>query len=488
MNEIIWIITASIFLADIAVRIGLSIRIIMRKQAVAVTFSWLVVVLMIPFLGAVVYLLFGENRLGERRAKRASAWTPLILQLVQGYKRRSFNNWEDLSQQCEQIHKQIDTTIGIPTMPDNRLTLVGNSNAFFKQLIDDIDQAKSTCFLEFFIWHNGGEANKVGEALKKAHDRGVCCRILVDSIGSKEFLSSEKCQDLRKHGICIAESLPAGLFRALFVRIDLRNHRKIISIDNRIGYTGSQNLVDPRFFKQDHGVGEWVDIMVRIEGPVLGIMTMLFLFDWAMEEDTSLNEMSEQEHKYTKNAIHYGDIPVQIVPSGPGYTENCIHDLLLTTIYAARKEIILTTPYFVPDNAILTALKSAARRGVSVTVIVPEKNDSRMVHYASRARYSELINADVQVMLFSKGLLHSKTISIDNEFCLIGSVNLDMRSFWLNFEMTMFIYNRKFTSSVRELQQQYLDLSTQLTLDNFQKRSFGERFLENTALLVSPLL
>ena len=486
MNEIIWIIIASVFIVDLAVRIGLSIRTIMRKQAVAVTFAWLVVILMIPFLGAIIYLLLGENRLGERRAKLASVWVPLIIQLVKGYKQRAFNNWETLSRQCEPIHKQIDTAIGIPTMPNNRLILIDNSDTFFRQLITDIDHAESTCFLEFFIWHNGGSADKVGEALKKAHDRGVCCRILVDSIGSNEFLGSDKCRELRKHGICIAESLPAGLFRALFVRIDLRNHRKIISIDNRIGYTGSFNLVDPRFFRQDQGVGEWIDIMVRIEGPVLGIITMLFLFDWAMEKDTSLCELSEQE--YTESPFPHGDIPVQIAPSGPGYTENGIHDLLLTTIYAASKEIILTTPYFVPDTAILTALKSASQRGVSVTIIVPEKNDSRMVHYASRARYDELINANVKIMLFSKGLLHSKTISVDNEFCLIGSVNLDMRSFWLNFEMTMLIYNRDFTKSLRELQQNYLDLSTQLTRDDFQRRSFGERLLENTALLVSPLL
>ncbi len=486
MNEISWIITTSIFLVDLTVRIGLSIRIIMRKQAVSVSFAWLVVVLMIPFLGAIIYLLFGENRLGERRAKITSVWVPIILQLAKGYKQRAFNNWESLSRQCEPIHKQIDTAIGIPTMPDNSLTLIDNSEDFFRQLITDIDQAESTCFLEFFIWHNGGAADKVGEALKKAHDRGVCCRILVDSIGSKGFLGSNKCREMRKHGICITESLPAGLFRALFVRIDLRNHRKIISIDNRIGYTGSHNLVDPRFFKQDQGVGEWIDVMVRIEGPVLGIISMLFLFDWAMEKDTSLCELPEQE--YTEDEMPHGNIPVQMAPSGPGYTENCIHDLLLTTIYAAREEIILTTPYFVPDSTILTALKSASQRGVSVTIIVPEKNDSRMVHYASRARYGELIDAGVKIMLFTKGLLHSKTISVDNEFCLIGSVNLDMRSFWLNFEITTIIYNRDFTKSLRELQQNYLDLSTQLTGDDFQRRSFGERLLENTALLVSPLL
>ncbi|MCF6186553.1 MAG: cardiolipin synthase, partial [Desulfobulbaceae bacterium] len=316
--------------------------------------------------------------------------------------------------------------------------------------------------------------------------RGVRCRLLLDSLGSKLFLRSSQCRELEAQGVEVIECLPAGLFRALFVRVDLRNHRKIISIDGCIGYTGSQNLVDPKFFKQDQDVGEWIDIMVRIEGPVVEIMTASFLYDWAMESGERLDDLNKRGETYPVPPA--GDIPVQLAPSGPGFAEDAIHNLLLTTIYAARKELILTTPYFVPDNAILAALKSAAQRGVNVTIIVPEKNDSKLVHYASRARYGELVEAGVQVMAFSGGLLHAKTISVDNDFCLIGSVNLDMRSFWLNFEMTLFIYNKKFTNALHDIQQNYLAASSPLDEEAFKKRSFHERFLENTALLVGPLL
>jgi cardiolipin synthase len=226
--------------------------------------------------------------------------------------------------------------------------------------------------------------------------------------------------------------------------------------------------------------------MVRIRGPLIEVMTAAFLYDWTLETGESIDSLREKKMLFSPEPA--GDAVVQMVPSGPGFSENAIHDLLLTTIYAARRELILTTPYFVPDNAILAALKSAARRGVSVTVIVPYKNDSKLVHYASNAMYDDLIEAGVKIMLFTEGLLHSKTITIDNDFCLFGSVNLDMRSFWLNFEITLFIYDHKFTSKLRNLQQEYISGAHPVDHDLYQRRSLGQRFKENVALLVGPLL
>jgi len=486
MDKIYWILTSTLFLTDLAIRIGLSLRVIMRKKAASVTLAWLVIILVLPFLGAAIYLLFGENRLGEKRVKRAAAVVPLILRWADNLKSRSFTNWQSLNPECEPIHRQIDAAIHIPTMPDNQLCLIEQSDEFFRQLISDIEQAKSTCFMEFYILQSGGETDKVCQALQQANKRGVRCKLLLDSIGSKDFLTGKVCRALRESGVKIIECMPAGLLRAIFVRVDLRNHRKIITIDGQIGYTGSQNLVDPKFFKQDQDVGQWIDLMVRIQGPVVEIMTASFLYDWALESGERLEALKVKGE--LEPVAPAGNIPVQLAPSGPGYAEDAIHNLLLTTIYAARKELILTTPYFVPDNAILAALKSAAQRGVKVTVIVPEKNDSKLVHYASRARYCELLPAGVKVMVFSGGLLHAKTISVDNDFCLIGSVNLDMRSFWLNFEMTMFIYDQGLTNQLREIQQSYLLSSFSLDEDNFKNRSFYERFLENSALIVGPLL
>ncbi len=481
-----WILTTSIFLADLAIRIGLSLRIIMRKKAPSVTLGWLVITLLLPFVGAFTYLLFGENRIGQNRSRQVAERLPFFKKWAATLEKRHQVDWSGINHECRPIDAQAHAIIGLPTVDGNNLDIIDTSDVFFDALIRDIDQARESCFLEFYIWHEGGRANEVADALIRAAGRGVRCRVLLDSIGSDAFFNSGTARQMRKNGVKIVEALPAGFFRALFVRIDLRNHRKIIVIDGEIGYTGSQNLVDPKFFKQGNNVGQWVDTMVRVCGPVVEKLTAAFLFDWYVESNLDLDSLQDNEE--IKPVPRCGDAPVQLVLSGPGFAEDGIHDLLLTTLYAARRELILTTPYFVPDNAILAALKSAAQRGVDVTIIVPEKNDSKLVHYASRARYGELARSGVKIVSFGAGLLHAKTVTVDRDFSLIGSVNLDMRSFWLNFELTLFVYNDAFTKRLRAVQQQYINSSTLLDAHHFDQRPFFSRLKENCALLVGPLL
>ncbi|NLX18282.1 MAG: cardiolipin synthase [Desulfobulbus sp.] len=478
--------TTWILLTDFAIRVGFSLRVIMRKRAASISFAWLTIILLLPFVGAVAYLLFGESRLGERRANRLLKDQPILKQWAASLRAIPDVDWHAVNPECQPLNQQIFTTTGMPTMPGNQLELIDNAELFFSKLIADISQARFNCSLEFYIFNEGGRTDEVIKALTEARARGVTCRLLLDSIGSKPFLRSPSADRLRKAGVEIREALPAGLIRALFIRIDLRNHRKIVVIDDEIAYTGSQNLVDPKFFKQDEEVGEWVDAMVRLTGPVVELLAAGFLFDWLLERrqwPTRLKGITG-----IQPVAAAGDALVQLVPSGPGYGENSIHDLLLTAIYAARRELVLTTPYFVPDNAILAALRSAAQRGVEVTLIVPETNDSRLVHYASRAHFTMLSQAGIRIMFFSGGLLHTKTITVDNDFCLFGSVNLDMRSFWLNFEMTLVIYDEEFTDTVRSLQQAYLGRSHQLDLAVFIRRPYWQQLLENVALLIGPLL
>ena len=486
MDRFTWIVTTSLYLADLTIRLGFSVRVIMRKRSPSVSFAWLSVILLIPFGGAILYLLFGENRVGDRRANRLIKNRPFIREWSEALQNTPEIDWSRINPECVPIDRQIRTTTGIPTMPDNRLELLDRAELFFERLCADVRAARTSCFLEFYILNQGGLVDRLITALIEAAGRGVTCRVLLDAIGAKEFLQSPAAARLRTAGVQLLAALPAGLIRALFVRIDLRNHRKIAVIDGEIAYTGSQNLVDPRYFKQEEGVGEWVDAMVRVTGPVVELFTATFMNDWLLETDCRLAEYSGRTDIHPVPPA--GKALVQLAPSGPGYGEDTIHNLLLTTLYAARRELILTTPYFVPDNAILAALKSAAQRGVEVTVIVPEKNDSRLVHYASRARYETLTRAGVHIATFAGGLLHTKTITVDGDFCLFGSVNLDMRSFWLNFEMTLFVYDRAFTARVRDLQQDYLRRCISRDLESFQNRPLRERLMENIALLVGPLL
>ncbi len=498
-EEIHWsyhLIPTIFLLADLTIRIGLSIRVIMRQRPYGVSIAWLVIILLVPLFGGFFYLLFGENRISEKRTERIQRSAEHFQLWLQTLRDRAPVDWDKLNQECLPLHHLAQRHTGLPAMSGNHLELLDSPEKIIGSIIGDIEQATSTCHLQFYIWTEGGLVNDVIDALIRAAQRGVVCRVLLDAIGSREFLKSPTTDRMQKAGIRIRESLPAGLFTALFARIDIRNHRKLIVIDGSIAYTGSQNMADPYVFKQDSGVGNWVDVMVRVKGPVVESLAGTFISDWFLEADIStfkFRSLHEDIDTVRQLAdIHSqdsaGTAAVQLAPSGPGFHADAIHNLLLTTIYAARKELILTSPYFIPDESLLTALKSAALRGVNVTVIIPEKNDSKLAAYATKARFEELAHAGVKLKLFTGGLLHSKTITVDGDFALFGSVNLDMRSFWLNFEATLLIYDSPFSQQLRTLQLGYARNSKDLDLVSFADRSHLERFLENIVLLIGPLL
>ncbi len=485
-----------VLLADFTVRIGLSFRVIMRRRPYGITFAWLIIILLIPFVGAIVYLLVGENRISDKRIARARQSQDYYQYWLNSLRGRAPVKWEDKADSCLPLHNQAEKLIGIPALGGNHLELIETPDDILDAIGDDIRGARSTCHLQFYIWQEGGKVTEIENALLDAAGRGVTCRILLDSIGSSDYLKGDRINELKAAGIRFQEALPAGIIKAIFARIDIRNHRKVVVIDGEIAYTGSQNMVDPRYFKQESGVGQWIDVMVRITGPVVESLAGTFISDWYLDSDEKLMESLGIEAAVAdvrrRTDVHIvektGDTAVQLVPSGPGLVPEAIHSLLLTTIYSARSELVLTTPYFVPDEPLLTALKSAAQRGVHVTLIVPEKNDSRMVHYASRAHYLELIKSGVRILLFRGGLLHSKTITVDREFSLFGSVNLDMRSFWLNFEATLIIYDRDLADKIRTIQARYEDESRDVMLEQVERRPMFNRFKENIALLIGPLL
>jgi cardiolipin synthase len=314
----------------------------------------------------------------------------------------------------------------------------------------------------------------------------VQCHVLVDAIGSKHFLRSAVARDLRHSGVQIVAALKAGLLWLLFVRPDLRLHRKIVVIDGAIGYTGSLNLADPRLFKQNAGVGQWVDAFARVQGTAVGALAATFRRDWAIETGETLSPpVPPGESAIPPNMR--GAV-VQVLSTGPNARVDAIEQVVLMALYAAECDVVLTTPYFVPSESLLTALLSAASRGVHVTLIVPAKVDSRLVHFASRAHQMDLLKAGVRVALYQGGLLHTKSISVDGRFSLFGSLNLDPRSLRLDFEITLVIYDADFTASLRRLQQVYLDKSRMLDLAACQARSAVECLAEDSARLVGPLL
>lgn len=245
-------------------------------------------------------------------------------------------------------------------------------------------------------------------------------------------------------------------------------------------------MVDPRLFKQSAGVGQWVDLMVRMEGPVAITMGILYSCDWEIETGKRLlppqpdiNIMPfEQEQGHT----------IQVIASGPGFPEDMIHQALLTAVYSARERLVMTTPYLVPSDDLLHAICTASWRGVDVNIIIPHRNDNLLVRWASRAFFSELLAANVKIWQFEGGLLHTKSVLVDNQLGLVGTVNLDMRSLWLNFEVTLVIDDDGFGRDLALVQNEYINQSRLIDRQRWQKRAWWQRIIERLFYFFSPLL
>ena len=472
--------------AHVALQVALAWRVIMQRRPTGESLAWVMVIFGFPIVGPLAYLTIGELRLGRRRARRFVELYPPIRKWLADLPQRSLVDWSRLDPQFESLSQLGQSLIGVPSLRGNHVELINDWQHVFARLIADIDAAQRTCHLEFYIWINGGEADKVGDALVEAASRGVVCRVLVDALGSRAFLKSEQAARLRKAGVQVQAALPGGLLRAPFVRFDLRLHRKIVAIDGRVAYTGSLNLVDPRFFKKDAGVGEWVDAMVRIEGPAVEALAITFLADWFVETNSDLAELQATGDAHPQPSR--GDCTVQVMPSGPALATDAVEQMLITAIYAAREELVLTTPYFVPSEPLSLALIAAARRGVKVILVIPARIDSLLVRFASGAFKGDMLRAGVRIMLFADGLLHTKSITVDSSHSLFGSVNLDPRSMRLNFEILLALYDPEFTATLRELQQHYIDRSHMMDLARYQRRPRLRRIGENFARLLSPLL
>ncbi len=257
-------------------------------------------------------------------------------------------------------------------------------------------------------------------------------------------------------------------------------------IDGVAAWTGSMNMVDPRFFKQDSGVGEWVDAMVRVQGSVVVPLAATMISDWILETGELLADVIARAG--LRLVEPRGPADIQVIASGPGETGDGLLQMILALIHAAQEELVLTTPYLVPDDSLLRALRGAAGRGVTVRLIVPEKVDSFLTRYASRSFYDDLLDVGVEIYLYRRGLLHTKSIVVDRAMSMFGTVNLDLRSLWLNYEVALFVYEPAFAQQLRTLQHSYIDASERLDPVTWKSRPFRERFLENTLRLVSPIL
>lgn len=482
------VVSALVTIFHFCVVIGISVRVVMRKPAIGVALAWLFLVAAFPGLGALFYLLVGERRLGQRRARR-------IARLRIDYERLTHLivdaglthvDWNAHRIEARGLNRLGIELVGVPTVAGSTGRLLTDAEEILRTIAADIDRAQHSVLMEFYIWNQGGLADEVLASLIRAAERGVSCRVLVDAIGGRPWWKSNQPDQLREAGVKLRAALPAGLTQILFGRNDLRMHRKIVVIDGEVAWTGSMNLVDPRFFKQDAHVGQWVDAMVRVEGSVVAPLAGVMIGDWMLETNESIEEIIRCAGLRLVKPNGEGD--AQVVPSGPLETDDGLLQMLMALVNAARTELVLTTPYFVPDESLLRAIRGAAARGVKVHLIMPEKVDSLLTRYASRSYYEDLMDVGVQILLYRKGLLHTKSVTCDRSLSMFGTANLDMRSLWLNYEVSLFVYGTAFGEHLHALQQSYIDESDVLDPADWRRRPFREKLLENTLRLVSPVL
>ena len=473
-------------LLQFAILTGVVLRVMLTRHPPGSSFAWILITAVLPYLGFVLYLMFGERPVGQLRARRY---------------RKMFDRWGRQSRHKLTptgplpphlaLHRtliHLATRMAcLPVTFGSQLKLLSTTEEMFDSIIEDINNAEKSIDMEFYIWAPGGETDNVADALLKAHQRGVRIRILVDDFGAREFLSSNTCRYFKEAGISVASAMPMKFLRFFGLqRADLRLHRKTIVIDDRIGYTGSLNMIDPNSYDAAKTVGSWVDAIARLEGPAVMSLKITFVNDWALQPD---GDMSDIEPARDHAPIpQKGHASVVTVPSGPYTQREANLYLLLEAINGARHSITVTTPYFVPNEVLSAALLNAAYRGVDVKLIVPEKADSAMVGWAGRRHFHDLLEAGAQILSYRGGLLHTKSIAIDDEYAVFGTVNFDNRSLHLNFEMMLLIFDADFLQALKKLHEHYESQCSLIEAKSWAKRPLSDKLKEGAAYLLAPLL
>ena len=485
-----WLWSIAIFIAHLLVVARALTR---PNRTPASRVAWVAVILSVPALGVIAYLLLGETSIGRARMKRLRRMERLLeapknddAGVVDA--RPRINALFDL---CHSIN-------GFRPVGGNRIALLGHPDAPIDQpkldcraaidtLIADIEQARQHVHIAFYIWLDDDAGGRVADAVAAAAQRGVQCRVMVDALGSRAFANGQRWQQLADAGVKLLRTLDdiSRWHHFAFSRADLRDHRKIVVIDNRIAYCGSQNCADPEFRIKPE-FAPWIDLLLRCEGPIVRHQQSLFLSGWIAESGEQgvggLPVAEPMPERFAEGGV------AQVFETGPITRHNAMSDMFAACMYAARRELLITTPYFMPDEAILRALCAAPRRGVKTTIVFPARNDSWLVGNACRSTYADLLACGVAVHEYPLGLLHSKSLTIDGELALIGSANMDRRSLELNFVNNMLIVDTDVVAAIRARQSGYLATSRPVILDEVHAWPFHQRLVQNTIAMMAPVL
>lgn len=447
--------------------------------------AWVLAIIFIPLLGATAYLFVGYAKLPKGRRDKQREVNDLVLARTEGSPLASQgHDWPEWLHSAVVLNNNLGA---LPMVKGNRAQLLPEYNGTFDVMIADIDSATSYVHVEFYILVLDPTTAPFFQALARATGRGVRVRVLSDDLAGLMFPGRGETRKLLQDiGADYHPMLPLRPLQGKWQRPDLRNHRKILVVDGRVGFTGSQNLIDASYNKKGNlrrGL-QWHELMMRLEGPVVRELDAVFATDWYSETDVLLPLDSSAA---TLNQGP-GLIDAQVVPSGPSFDNDNNLKLYATLIHKAEHRVSITSPYFVPDETILMAIVTAAARGLSIELFVSEVGDQRMVYHAQRSYYEALLRAGVRIYLYrAPKVLHSKHFTIDEEVAVIGSSNMDVRSFSLNMEVSVLVHGRRFVDALREIEDGYRVNSRELQFEHWIRRPVSQKAFDNLARLTASL-
>lgn len=452
------------------IRLG-ALAVVPLRRTPAASRGWLLLIFFLPMPGLLLFLAIGRPRFPAWRVARFRTLRPFFDATATRLEAAAPAHPHDAGA----ITALAQGLGRLPAVSGNRIELIDDYDAVIERLVADIDAARHHVRLLVYIFANDTTGGQVIAALRRAVARGVICQVMVDPVGSYRWIR-ETTRALRDAGVEVREALPFRILRGR-TRRDMRNHRKLFVIDGTIGFAGSQNIV-ARDFRP--GVVNR-ELVARVTGPVVAEMEAVVRADWYLETETMpVDDLIIPPATGTACA--------QLLPSGPEYTLEGFETLLIWQLHQARERVMIATPYFIPDEDVVGAMRTAIARGVTIDLIMSAVVDQPLVNLAQCSYYDDLLRAGVHIHLFRDELLHAKNVSIDQSLAIIGSSNVDLRSFQLNDEVSLLLFDRDSLASVTALQRGYLERSDRLELDQWRARAASRKLLENIARLVGPLL
>ncbi len=475
---------ALLALIEMIIRIA-ALIVIPRNRRPTSAMAWLLAIFFIPEIGLILFLLIGNPQLPLARRRKQDEINAYIRATTEG---EIVSSTQPPAPEWFESVVTLNRNLGaMPLAGGNTAHLFSDYQESIEAMAKAVREANSYVHVEFYIFQADEATETFFQALEQAIERGVSVRVLLDHWANRGKPYYKKTlARLNAMGATWQLMLPLQPFKGKYQRPDLRNHRKLLVVDGLVAFTGSQNLTDSSYnLRKNIRRGlHWVDLMVRLEGPVVAAINGVFLGDWYSETDQIL---ANPEGDLSISG-QVGGFDAQIVPSGPGFEFQNNLKLFMSLLYAAQERVIIVSPYFIPDEGLLLAISSACQRGLKVELFVSEIGDQAMVYHAQRSYYEALLRAGVTIWMYQPPfILHSKSMTIDDEVAIIGSSNMDMRSFGLNLEISMLVRGQEFVGQLRKVEDAYREASRELTLDEWQQQPLRSTILDNLARLTSAL-